>query len=161
MVRIGKELFDRVSAEAAVAPRRRKNHNFHKDYGDPVQRMLNAIEPWSYIRPHKHEDPDKREIFFSLRGRIVVVEFAEDGTVTDHFLLDPLVQNFGTEIPERVYHTLIALDPETVSYEVKDGPFSPIDDKNFAPWAPREGDPAVRSFMEGILERVGLRCDVP
>ncbi len=153
MVKIDRDLLDNTSARAKASPRRRMNHNFHLQYTDTMQRMLNAMEPLSYIQPHKHEDPDKREVFFALRGRIVVIEFDEQGNITGHILLDPLRGNYGAEIPERTYHTIIALDPDSVAYEVKDGPYTPIDDKNFANWAPREGEAAVMEYLTGLLDR--------
>ena len=157
MIKIDTRLLDETSSKAKISPRRRMNYNFHKDLSDTFQRLLNAMEPLSYIQPHKHEQPDKREVFFALRGRIVVIEFDESGNIADHILLDPLTGKFGAEIPERTYHTIVALDPDTVAYEMKDGPYSPIDDKNFASWAPKEGDPGTRKYLEEILFRVGIK----
>ena len=156
MIKIDSQLLDQTSARAKTSPRRRMNHNFHTDLSDTLQRLLNAMEPLSYIQPHKHENPDKREAFFALRGRFVVIEFDEAGNMTDHILLDPMKGNFGAEIPERTYHTIIALDPDTVAYEVKDGPYSPIDDKNFALWAPKEGSPDSEKYLTGILALAGI-----
>jgi len=133
------------------------NCNFHEHYSDTLQRMLNAMEPLSYIQPHKHENPDKREVFFSLRGRILVIEFDESGNITDHTLLDPLSGNFGAEIPERTFHTIIALDPGSVAYEIKDGPFSPINDKNFASWAPIEGTLQTEEYLRNLLAKCNLQ----
>jgi len=156
MIRIDSTLLNQVSAEAKNSPRKRKNYNFHREYSDSLQRLLNAMEPLSYIQPHKHEDPDKREVFFALRGRIAVIEFDAAGNIHDHVILDPAKGNFGTEIQEKTYHTIIALDPGTVAYEVKDGPYGPIADKNFAPWAPREGDPSSGEYLEEILYKLGI-----
>ena len=156
MIKIENDLLNEVSARAQSSSRRRMNHNFHKDYSDTLQRLLNAMEPLSYIQPHKHENPDKREVFLSLRGRILVVEFDQTGVIVDHFLLDPLNGTCGAEIPERTYHTIIALDPGTVAYEIKDGPYNAIDDKNFAPWAPKEGDPGAGKYLEEILQKTGI-----
>ena len=156
MIKIDTGLLDKTSAKAVTSPRRRMNHNFHAAYTDTLQRMLNAMEPLSYIQPHKHEDPDKVEVFFSLRGRILVVEFDEQGKITDHIVLDPLAGNFGAEIPARTFHTIVALDPGTVAYEVKDGPYSPIDDKNFASWAPKEGAEDAKKYLENLLAEIGI-----
>jgi cupin fold WbuC family metalloprotein len=71
--------------------------------------MLNAMEPGTYVQPHKHENPDKREAFLLLRGKMLVVSFDEAGQVTDHVVLDPQAGNFGLEVPPRTYHTLICL----------------------------------------------------
>jgi cupin fold WbuC family metalloprotein len=123
---------------------------------DRLQRLLNAIEPYSYIQPHKHEDPDKREIFFILRGRMVVVEYDDQGNITDHIILDASKGNFAVEIAERSWHSIISLEPGSVSYEFKDGPYDPIDDKNFARWAPREGEPGTKDFITRILNQLEI-----
>ncbi len=154
MVRIDKNLLDSVSNEAKSTPRRRKNYNFHKEYSDTLQRLLNAMEPMSYVRPHKHEDPDKREVFFALRGRILVVEFDESGNIADHIILDPLNGVFGAEIPEKTFHTIVSLETGTVAYEVKDGPYSPVSDKDFAAWAPVEGSPDALPYLEKLVNGI-------
>ena len=160
MIKIDTCLLDETSAKAKISARRRMNYNFHKEYSDTLQRMLNAMEPLSYIQPHKHENPDKREVFFALRGRFVVIEFDESGNITNHSVLDPLKGNFGAEIPERTYHTIIALEPDTIAYEVKDGPYTPTDDKNFASWATKEGSVGIEEYLTGILEKTGCQPNV-
>lgn len=156
MIRIDKPLLDQVSLSARQSARKRMNYNFHKDYSDTLQRLLNAIEPGSYLRPHKHENPDKREVFTVLRGKVLVVEFDPEGNIVDHMILEPSAGSFGAEIPEKTFHCILALEPGTVVYEIKDGPYSPIDDKNFATWAPWEGEDGCVDYMDGILRRVGL-----
>ena len=59
---IDNEILTETSERAKASPRLRMNYNFH-DLADPVQRMLNAIEPESYIRPHRHFNPAKMEFF--------------------------------------------------------------------------------------------------
>lgn len=156
MIRIDKNLLDPVSSEARSLPRRRKNYNFHREYSDTLQRLLNAMEPMSYIQPHKHEDPDKREAFIALRGRILVVEFDEKGNIAGHIILDPLNGVYGAEIPERTFHTIVSLESGSVAYELKDGPYSPIDDKNFASWAPAEGSPDAVSYLRDLLRKLDI-----
>jgi cupin fold WbuC family metalloprotein len=156
MKTIDKELLDQTSRLAVQSERKRKNHNFHPTLDDTLQRLLNAVEPGSYIRPHKHEDPDKREVFIILRGRFVVVEFDADGAIAGHVILDPEAGCHGVELGERTWHTIISLAPGSVVYEVKDGPYSPITDKNFASWAPPEGDPEAPAYIDGILRKLGI-----
>ena len=76
MITIDRELVSGVTEQAKSSPRLRKNHNFHADYADPVNRMLNAFEPGTYVRPHKHESPDKCEVFIVLTGKAVALWFA-------------------------------------------------------------------------------------
>ncbi|MCD6090895.1 MAG: WbuC family cupin fold metalloprotein, partial [Bacteroidales bacterium] len=71
MIKINEAFISVVSQKAKESPRKRINFNFHKEDTATLQRMLNAMEPGTYIRPHKHENPDKVEAFFALRGRIL------------------------------------------------------------------------------------------
>ncbi|HSH20097.1 MAG TPA: WbuC family cupin fold metalloprotein [Draconibacterium sp.] len=141
--------------EAKNAERKRKNYNYHQSFSDPINRMLNAIEPDSYIQAHKHENPDKREVFILLKGKLAVVFFDNHGNITEHVILDNQ-ENFGVEIPPSVWHTLIALESGTIVYEIKDGPYSVADDKNFAGWAPKEGDENCNEFLNSLLLKLNL-----
>ncbi len=156
MIRIDTSLVNKVSEAASHSPRRRMNHNFHKQADDTLQRMLNAMEPDTYIAPHKHQQPDKREAFIILQGAVLLVEFTEEGKITGHVLMDREQGVFGAEVPPRTYHTLICLEPGSVIYEIKDGPYDVSTDKIFAPWAPAEADPAVADFNKKILRQIGL-----
>lgn len=154
MIRINEELINRISSQAKESPRKRMNYNFHSLASDPLQRMLNAIEPGSYIQPHKHEKPAKREAFFALRGKIAVIEFNDKGEITEHIILDPKKGNYGTEVKEGTWHMILALEPGSVAYEVKDGPYDPDDDKSFARWAPAEGDHAADAYLQDIINSI-------
>ena len=142
-------LLDRLCAAAQASPRRRRNHNFHQ-LEETVQRMLNALEPDSYVCPHKHEDPDKVEVFLCLRGRAAVLAFDDAGRVAGVFTLSPAGPTHGAEVPPRTWHTVLALEPGTVLYEVKQGPYNPATDKKFAPWAPAEGAPEAAEYLEAL-----------
>jgi cupin fold WbuC family metalloprotein len=156
MIKITEDFIEESSQKAKTSPRKRMNFNFHKHDSDRLQRMLNALEMETYIQPHKHQDPDKVEAFFALRGRILVVEFDAEGKITDHIILDAKKGNYGTEIAARTWHTIICLEPGSVAYEVKDGPYNVAVDKNFAPWAPAEGDPSCTLYLHKILKELGL-----
>lgn len=152
--KINKAVLAHVVEQAQNAPRRRKNYNYHPTFDDPINRMLNAVEPGSYVQPHKHENPDKREVFLLLKGKMAVVFFDNDGNINDHIILDNK-ENFGVEIPPAVWHTIIALESGTVVYEIKNGPYSVTDDKNFANWAPKEGDAKCEEYLSKILMKIG------
>ncbi len=156
MIKINEEFIEITSVKARTSKRRRMNFNFHKDPSATLQRMLNAIEPGTYIQPHKHENPDKVEAFFVLRGKILVVEFDDEGNISDHIILNPLVGNFGAEIPPRTWHSIISLEKNSVAYEVKDGPYDATVDKNFASWAPGEGDPNAMKYINEIIETLNI-----
>lgn len=156
MIKIDEAFISETSAKAQSSARRRMNYNFHQEDAATLQRMLNAMEPDTYIQPHKHEDPDKVEAFFVLRGRILLIEFDEEGHITDHIILDPKCGNYGGEIPPKTWHTLISLESGSVAYEVKDGPYDPSVDKNFASWAPAEGDKDCTAYNQKLLRELGI-----
>jgi cupin fold WbuC family metalloprotein len=150
MIPIDKKILDRLVSEARNNPRRRKHYNFHKSYDEPVQRLLNAIEPDSYIRPHMHKNPDKTEIFLVLRGSFLVITFNEDGSIANRNILKVDEEQYGVEISPGIYHTIISLEPGSVAYEIKNGPFDVSVDKKFASWAPEEGTEEGLSYIKSL-----------
>ena len=152
MIIINDDFIHPIIAKANVSPRRRMNYNFHPQLDDPLQRMLNCLEPETYVQPHKHENPDKVEAFILLKGKILVVEFDNDGNVTSHALLEAGTGVYGAEIAPRVFHCIIALETGSVIYEVKNGPYSPLNDKNFASWAPKEGAEDCMEYMKKLVK---------
>jgi cupin fold WbuC family metalloprotein len=157
MIRINNDLLNQLTQKAQSSPRKRMNHNFHSGSKDTLQRMLNAMEPGTYIRPHKHEDPDKREAFFALRGTLCLIEFQDSGEVKDYIILNAGKRNYGAEIAEKTWHSIISLESGSVAYEVKDGPYDPMNDKNFAPWAPEENSPGAMDYLKNLIQTLGLK----
>lgn len=135
-----------VSAKAASVPRRRAQHEFHESHRDPIQRFLNAVEPRSYIRPHRHAE-NRWEWFQALAGAAAILIFDENGTVLERVEISPAGPVFGAEISPGVWHTVVSLARGTVLFEIKPGPYVPLTDKDFAPWAPPEGSQACRRFV--------------
>ncbi|MBR2497306.1 MAG: WbuC family cupin fold metalloprotein, partial [Parabacteroides sp.] len=69
---INQFLLDQITNQAKQSPRLRMNYNFHEQLEEPINRLLNALEPGTYLRPHRHLNPDKDEIFLLLRGRVIL-----------------------------------------------------------------------------------------
>jgi cupin fold WbuC family metalloprotein len=156
MKKIDSAMLQEMMEKSRQSGRKRVNLNFHYGGTDPIQRMLNAMQPGTYLQPHKHENPDKREIFIALTGKFVVISFDHTGNITDHMILDPAAKNPAAEIEARVYHTIICLEPDSVIYEVKDGPYDVADDKRFAAWAPQEGDHGCTEFLNKWLNQLNI-----
>ncbi len=160
MIEINNQLLDEVSGKAKSAQRKRINYNFHKEMSDPLHRMINALEPGTYVRPHKHENPDKMESFIILRGKVLVVVFHDSGEITNYSILDQENGKYGVEIAPGEFHTIIALVPDSAVYEVKNGPYSAANDKNFASWAPAEGARGSDEYMNALLEKLNIKVPV-
>jgi len=156
MIRIDKQMISSLIDQARTSGRKRKNLNFHTRSSDPLQRMLHAMEPETYVQPHKHENPDKREAFVILRGRVAAIAYTPAGKISAWIVLDPSVESFGVEFGAGVWHSLIALETGSVVFEIKDGPWNPADDKFFAGWAPKEGDAGCEDFKTKVLQTIGI-----
>jgi cupin fold WbuC family metalloprotein len=143
----GRELFDALTAAAAAAPRRRMNRNFHCGDDHPAHRFLNAVEPDSYIRPHRHPHALKDETFVVLRGAFGVLLFDEIGGVAQTRVIRAGGELVGAHVPARVFHALVSLESGSIFFEVKAGPYDARTDKQWPAWAPAEDDPAAPSYL--------------
>lgn len=151
--------FDDLTAQANVNPRLRQHRNIHQSYQDICQRLFNAIEPGSYIRPHRHAAEPRDELLIAIRGSMALVMFDDGGVVTKilRFGSDNKYGSdwaAGAEVASTSWHTVIALEPGCVLLEVKAGPFDPNQPKVLAPWAPEEGSDAAGDYLSRLIERV-------
>jgi cupin fold WbuC family metalloprotein len=143
-------------AEAKAVPRQRKNLNFHDYAGHPCQRLLNAMLPGSYVRPHRHTHENKDEFMIVVSGCMGIVLFDENGAVTLKTKLEEGGPVRAISIPAGVFHTCVALAP-TVIFEAKAGPYLPNTADEVAQFAPAEGAPEAADFvrrMEVLLAQV-------
>jgi len=152
---IDSQVITKLISEAKASMRKRKNLNFHSSNDDPIQRMLNAFEPHSYVQPHAHINPNKREVFILLEGQLLVVFFNSKGDIINHVVLNRESGVYGVEILPGEWHTAISLEEGTVVYEIKDGPYDVSDDKNFASWAPNENTSEAEGIMNKWLIELG------
>ena len=116
-------LLNRVSAQAKDSPRLRMNFNFHQSLEDKCHRMLNAVEPGTEIPIHRH--PTKDETFVILRGKVRSTTYNDDGSVIESVVLCAEDGIYGVDILKNVWHKLESLEPGSVIFECKEGPFVP------------------------------------
>ena len=147
---VTRELLARITAEALLSPRLRQNYNIHISDGSRCHRLLNAIEPASYIRPHRHLDPEKDEAFILMSGRLGVITFDDNGTVTETVLLSQATGNLAADVPHGVYHTAVSLETGTLFYEAKSGPYLPLAEDEKALWSPEDNDPSAKTYLEQL-----------
>lgn len=121
---INSELLDSISEQARNNDRRRMNFNFHTSPEAKSQRLLNVLEMDSVIPIHRHKNT--AETYILLRGKISVEFYNENGDITELFYLDPTTGHYGIDIPQGQWHRLKVLAPDSVIFEVKDGPYTPI-----------------------------------
>ena len=136
-------MLDALARQAQDSPRRRANLNLHPQLDDPIQRLAVAMEPDTYVRPHRH--PHTFELLFPLTGRFAVLHFDEDGRVTARSVLG--TDSRLVETPAGTWHAVLSLDPAAVIFEVKHGPYRAIAAADYAPWSPAAETPQVGAIM--------------
>lgn len=148
---ITEELLDAVTSQAKESPRLRMNYNLHASMDAPIHRLLNALEPETYLPPHRHAD--KEETYLVLRGSLMAFFYDDAGNVTEKVRLNPLEGKYGLEIPPKTWHSIVVLESGTVIFEIKKGPYQPLPPEDLAPWAPQASDKEeVKAFMRRMLE---------
>lgn len=149
---ISAELVDGLLEKARQAPRRRTNHNFHRTLEENPNRFLNVMVKGSYFTPHRHANPPKSEAFLVLQGQVICVIFDNEGEIRSVTRLGE-GGAYGIDVGAGVWHTIAVLSETAVCYEVKPGPYSAANDKDFAPWAPKEGEPGCAEYAAELLQR--------
>ncbi len=147
MNRVDAERLETLVAAARKSPRLRMNDNLH-NLEDAIHRLLNATEPGTYVQPHRHLAPPKVETLAVLCGRGAILLFDDAGRVIERAVLSPGGPTFVAEVPAGAWHTLLGLEPGTVWFEVKAGPYAPPRTEEVAPWAPVPGSPEVARYLE-------------
>jgi len=134
---------NRLTSQAAAAERLRANLNLHEQLSDNVQRLAIAMEPGTYIRPHRHLQT--WELLTPLRGRFVVLQFDDNGKVLSRTLLGEGAQLL--EMPAGTWHAVLSVDHGGVIFEVKQGPYQPLREEDTQSWAPAEGGEGIAAVL--------------
>ena len=121
-------MLDILAMQALQSPRLRANHNLHEELNDPIQRLAIAMEPDTLILPHRH--PQTWELLLPLRGRFVVLVFDDAGKVLERTVLGEGCNVL--EFPANTWHAVLSLDKGGVIFEVKHGPYAPINESDVA-----------------------------
>jgi cupin fold WbuC family metalloprotein len=133
------EILNNGFAAAAASPRKRIILPVHRSDDSVVQRMLNFMQPGTYLMPHLHPLPHASETIQVLHGAVGFMVFDADGRVLSQHLLR--ASGLGLiDIEPNVWHGFVVLEPDTVVLEIKRGPYDPVHDKVFATWSPKEGE---------------------
>jgi cupin fold WbuC family metalloprotein len=144
MKMIDASLVATLHSKAVAAPRLRTHHNLHPGHDDPIQRMCMAMEPGTYVRPHRH--PDKWELLLIVGGDMRVLYFDNAGKVLTVSRLAVAGPTYGIETPAGTWHGIVTLAPATLVFECKAGPYVATLERDFAAWAPPEGHARAAEF---------------
>ena len=125
---INSELLDEMSDRAIKSPRLRMNHNFHDNPDSKSQRLLNAMELGTVLPIHRHQNTP--ETYIVLRGSLKLLLYSENKELISTTEINPKNDVFGVDISAGQWHTIEVLEPGTVIFEVKDGPYTPLTEED-------------------------------
>ena len=120
---IDDNLINEVSGRAKESSRLRMNYNFHQSLDEKCHRFLNALEVGTEVPIHHHATKD--ESFIIWRGVVRVNTYNDNGEVVDSVVLSHEDGRYGVDIPKNTWHNVECLQPGSVIFEVKEGPFVP------------------------------------
>ena len=135
-----------LSEQAQSATRRRAHLNVHAELGEPVQRLFIAFEPGTYVRPHRHPQPNKWELAVLIEGAIDLLTLDGEGRLAERVCLSRDGAR-AAEIPPGTWHSYFCRVAGTVLLEVKEGPYIATAREDFAPWSPAEGDARAAAYL--------------
>lgn len=120
---INNQLLDELLSQAETNERRRVNLDLRNGDGDTSQRMLNALQPGTYVPIHRHTATSETVIL--LRGYVTELFYNEKGIECGRYELNPAKGVYGVQIPVGMRHTLVVHEPSII-IEMKDGVYAPI-----------------------------------
>lgn len=121
---LDKQLLDQLSKSASENPRLRASFDLRNTDKDNSQRMLNALQPGTILPIHRH--PFTAETLIMVRGSVCQKFYNNQGEVTDTFILKAGGECSALQIPAGQFHSLECLEPDTIIFEAKDGPYMPV-----------------------------------
>jgi cupin fold WbuC family metalloprotein len=118
-----------------------------------VQRLLNFMQPGTYIRPHQHPMPHATESIVMLKGAIRFFTFDDEGNRLSDDRLSSGRLPAVIDIEPNVWHSFLVMEKDTIIFECKKGPYNADTDKKFADWSPEEGDPESEIWMKQMHKK--------
>lgn len=86
------------------------------------------MEPGTIVPIHRHQN--SAETFLLVRGKIRVVLYDDEKNIIEDAILANDNGNYGIHIPIGVWHWVEILEPNTVTFEVKEDPYVPLSDED-------------------------------
>ncbi|MDH5764660.1 MAG: WbuC family cupin fold metalloprotein, partial [Gammaproteobacteria bacterium] len=109
-----------------------------------------ALQKGTYVRPHYHPKSNKWELILALRGVVCLVIFNERGKILEKHILSQGEAINGVELQPHTWHTVYPQTEDAIIMEVKEGPFTPTQESDFASWAPAENEDKTVHFLNWL-----------
>lgn len=150
LFQLSEQMIESGLRESRNSDRKRIILPIHRQQDAKVQRMINFLQPGTYIRPHKHPLDHASESLVIIQGSIRFYTFDDDGKVSTIHKVNSKPLPGVVDIEPLVWHSFIVLEENTILFECKKGPYDAETDKIFADWSPEEGSNKVKEWMENF-----------
>lgn len=151
-MKLDKVFFNSLLLEVENSVRKRAHYNLHSEFDEPVQRLCIALKKGTYVRPHYHPQNNKWELILALQGSLGLVIFDDSGVIIEKLLLTPGESVSAIELPANTWHAFYPETDGAVILEIKEGPYIPANENDFASWAPAEGESGVADFLVWLAD---------
>jgi len=143
---ITKEVLTKLSNDANESDRKRANINLHDSLDASVQKLFISTNPETYIRPHRHSQPHKWELFTVLDGEMDLLIFDHSGNILQRIELSKNAVR-SVEIPPNTWHSYVCKKPGTLALEIKEGAYIPNLEEDLYPFSPPENTAATNDYL--------------
>ncbi|TNE73369.1 cupin fold metalloprotein, WbuC family [bacterium] len=148
------ELIEQGLQASRVSERKRMVLPVHRSQDAIVQRIVNFLQPGTYIRPHKHPREHASESVYIERGAISLLIWDDEGNLLESHWMHYNSPEKLIDIEPNVWHSMLVWYPDTVLLEFKRGPYDTQEDKYFAPWSPEEGTVEAEAFLQDLIVKL-------
>jgi len=139
-------------ATAQGSDRLRTNLNIHESPDADVQRLFLAFEPDTYIRPHRHPQAHKWELFIVLEGELDLLLFNDSAELVERITLSAVATRV-VEIPPNTWHSYISKKSGTLALEIKQGAYLPSPEEDFLSMSPAENTEAAATYLNWMKNK--------
>lgn len=101
---------------------KRVTYQLHKDFSDPVQRMIHALTRETIVPPHTHPYSIYPETLIALYGEVHVCIYNEIGNVMQKYKMSP-DECCIIEVPPNLIHSLVCHSDSAIVFECNRGPY--------------------------------------
>lgn len=112
------------------------------------RRVLHALEPQAYVRPHWHECA---ETILALQGTFLLAVYTDDGFIDRVEAMGAETARRGFEIPAGQVHALVCIEPRSMLFSAKEYPEGTPDAAvGYPEWSEQVDNLDLKAFREYI-----------
>lgn len=121
-MKITENLLDELTIKAKRSERLREAFDLRNSPQDNSQRILNALEPGTFVPVHRHTMSSETVVV--IRGSVRQNFYSENGDIIESFVVSSSSMPMY-HVPKNAWHNTESLESGTIIFETKDGKYYP------------------------------------